>query len=1124
MLGMKPNFALKLSNDGVELAHRAPSGWLSVGTVDFAAEDVSVACAALLEKAAKLAPEGIRTKLVLPESELRYATVIAPGPTDEARRYQIEAEIEALTPYSIDDLTYDWVVEDDAALVAICARETLAEAEGFAEGYGFNPVSIVAAPESGQFQGEPFLGESTSAAAILAAEGGLQRDSEPVRITGKVAGKAVSKTAAPKVEAPKTVAPKANSLAKAPEAAPQAEPASPSAAQAKPPSPAASTPIPAEKAKAEPASKSTKAPDLLGKALATTGGAFGQSDGEDGSAKAKMSGLVRRMGTRLRREKHDDDKALSPLASPLQGQEAAPKEPAKAWVRPSATAAAAKPAQAAPVAPKAPPAAPVTAAPKAPVAKPLAAETPQPAVAQFARPKPASDAASVSKPALQPEAQSEATSDPKAEAKPDMSGTAAVAFSTRRTATPTVVAEGGKTQDPAQNPGGRIAVIEAAGQQDQRPPLTARLKQRAEEGVRKLLSGGSAAALAGVKAAANPGGNRARKQDEAASVALGGAAALGTSRRASPAQDAPIVAASRPPVNEQEKASEAEALTIFGARGNQSDGGVTARRGLMAGGGVLLLGTAVAIWMLYFNGSQPADPTQPVGDGVELASEQGLDLNGQNETISAPEVIATTADPAVAEAGQSATPAALSVIEDAEQRVELAGVADGATDEAVAQTLSEAQTQVEQAVDQVATQVAEVTEPQTTDPQTTDPDALLEQLVDDALSGQDATTELAALPETEVVQSTDAAASVPADATPSQPADAQRAAVTSQTPEIASSAATRQRLSLPSRLDAPPSAEMAIETPTPPPPFGAEFDLDENGLVVATAEGALTPSGVTVFAGRPDAVPAPRPAAIAALAPPPPAPEPEAAPEAAAAPVVAPDTPRADPALAGARPQPRSARVRALAPQPAPEPEASAPEDPQQDAVLIPDQAETETAVALQTPPPGGVSLAGLRPQRRPTDLVSPSVDTAEVAEDESELDLSEATEQAVAASLVPSGRPSNLAERAERILAAQRANPEPEESAPAETASAAAAPSIPSSASVARSATETNAIRLNRINLIGVFGTPSARRALVRTARGRVVRVAVGDRLDGGRVTAIGANELRYTKNGRNERLEIDE
>ncbi len=144
------------------------------------------------------------------------------------------------------------------------------------------------------------------------------------------------------------------------------------------------------------------------------------------------------------------------------------------------------------------------------------------------------------------------------------------------------------------------------------------------------------------------------------------------------------------------------------------------------------------------------------------------------------------------------------------------------------------------------------------------------------------------------------------------------------------------------------------------------------------------------------------------------------------------------------------------------------------------------------------------------------------------DVDLTGATAEAVAQSPMPGARPDDVAERARQILAAASAapaggTPEEVENSDAEGAvTASAAPNIPSSASVARAATESDAIRLNRINLIGVFGTPNDRRALVRLSSGRVVRVSVGDRLDGGQVTAIGESELRYTDGGRNEVLRI--
>ncbi|MEM9248410.1 MAG: hypothetical protein AAGB05_06890 [Pseudomonadota bacterium] len=82
--------------------------------------------------------------------------------------------------------------------------------------------------------------------------------------------------------------------------------------------------------------------------------------------------------------------------------------------------------------------------------------------------------------------------------------------------------------------------------------------------------------------------------------------------------------------------------------------------------------------------------------------------------------------------------------------------------------------------------------------------------------------------------------------------------------------------------------------------------------------------------------------------------------------------------------------------------------------------------------------------------------------------------------------------------------------------------PSEPSSALVARQATQTNALRLNRVTLIGVYGSASQRRALVRLPSGRYVKVQVGDRLDGGRVTSMTRDSLQYTKSGRAVELEM--
>jgi len=175
--------------------------------------------------------------------------------------------------------------------------------------------------------------------------------------------------------------------------------------------------------------------------------------------------------------------------------------------------------------------------------------------------------------------------------------------------------------------------------------------------------------------------------------------------------------------------------------------------------------------------------------------------------------------------------------------------------------------------------------------------------------------------------------------------------------------------------------------------------------------------------------------------------------------------------------------------------------------------------------------LSGFRPAKRPENLVQ-TIETTQLggqnrsvlagfrpaprpasAKVEEELDETP-TENAVVLSRLPNHRPRNFA----KLVARTRA------SAPSERATAAVAvprnqtvtPSAPTRGSVARLATTKNAINLRRTSLIGVYGSPGNRRALVRLSSGRYVKVKVGQRVDGGKVAAIGEGELRYVKGGR--------
>lgn len=287
----------------------------------------------------------------------------------------------------------------------------------------------------------------------------------------------------------------------------------------------------------------------------------------------------------------------------------------------------------------------------------------------------------------------------------------------------------------------------------------------------------------------------------------------------------------------------------------------------------------------------------------------------------------------------------------------------------------------------------------------------------------------------------------------------------------------------------PPLAEVrpdqALEDIPSPAAAGTTFTFDARGLVVPTPEGALNPDGVVIFAGKPPAVP----------------------PEAPTRFQTAPEVTQPRPELAGFRPRARPsdlvetnerAQLGGL----------SKSELAEYRPVLRPQSVQERVAAA---------SSAGISAADTEQAVAAALASTANVDADP----FADATRFAVQASIRPDTRPSNFTRTVQRA----------QQNRPAEVtqvASAAAvaprtvAPKIPSSASVSRSATVKNAINLRKVNLIGVYGKPSNRRALVRLGNGRYKKVVVGDRIDGGRVSAIGDSELRYVKSGRNVILKM--
>ena len=278
--------------------------------------------------------------------------------------------------------------------------------------------------------------------------------------------------------------------------------------------------------------------------------------------------------------------------------------------------------------------------------------------------------------------------------------------------------------------------------------------------------------------------------------------------------------------------------------------------------------------------------------------------------------------------------------------------------------------------------------------------------------------------------------------------------------------------------DAPTAqADRRPETPASPAPPGTQFVIGPRGFVLATPGGALTPDGVLVRAGPPPRSPPDMPARAVPL----------------------PGIEQTAEALAEQK------RLGGIRPRTRPENLAE-----QQERGALSGRTRSE--------------LAALRPRTRPQSVIQAAANATVTANSAAAASavaaaLAEAVEtpepetrgtaQAVLASLKPKTRPGNF----DRIV--RRSKPADTQSISGQTAKR-AAPSIPTTASVARQATSRNAINLRNVNLIGVYGNPKNRRALVRLSNGRYQKVQVGDRLNGGRVSAIGDTELRYKKSGR--------
>ncbi len=181
---MKPTFALSLSFEGISLLHRCAGGWRNAGEVALEAPDLTAALSGLRGAAARLETGPLYTKLIIPNDQIRYLS-IETGQVDPTERdAMVRASLEGATPYAVSELVYDISIEGPTTHIAAVARETLAEAEGFAAEHDFGPLSFVAIPGSKPFLGEPYFGPTKFAQTHLPAQDPVEPDGVAVVVIG----------------------------------------------------------------------------------------------------------------------------------------------------------------------------------------------------------------------------------------------------------------------------------------------------------------------------------------------------------------------------------------------------------------------------------------------------------------------------------------------------------------------------------------------------------------------------------------------------------------------------------------------------------------------------------------------------------------------------------------------------------------------------------------------------------------------------------------------------------------------------------------------------------------------------------------------------------------------------
>ncbi len=1057
---MKPNFALDFRNDVLTLLHRTPRGWQTVGQTRLDVEDLAVALSYMRATALGLSPDGITTKLVIPNSQILYTTVHAPAADAGRRRKQVARALEGRTPYAVADLAFDIGGSGPDVKVAVIARETLAEAEAFAVEHRFNPVAFVAVPDVEGFGAEPWFGTTSCAGAYLSEGQRVERDTIPIVNLTRDLPEQTKALPEPIARAP---------AAAADEPAPHHEAGSPGAgpgvggvvadnlAGSDPVTPIASNVMPeahealtqAELALAAPiVDAAPEVPTLPADQMPEASSAAMPPEADPvaiSDVSAQPQAIV------LPGQTVNPSELSAEIAADAHSQAAFPGPVRALGVAAFATDLDARPGKAAPV------------VDEAPMVVDVVDELPDDSSqADVAAPPPAARPVGLAG-VLEPSIPDETPATPPA--------SLLLAFGSRRAQEASAKAASLRADDgkfatgKAPGLGGVTATRTGkAAKVTTLPPGPAK-PDPMQSDVVKLPSRGVAPIAGSAAVSSRPAAKPAGKSG-VAGKAFRGLGALVTSPSIAGAKERRAIIQTVTPPTGPSTAASAAAATLTTAKPKPYGGGLGSRNmtpqkprylGLILTGILLVFLALVAAWSTLFleardtGGAEPATVAEaelPTPDDEMLAdlqgpdqtatdTEAGPDFGAPADPPADPEVDLATVDVPEAIAAPAVVAAPLPVAEPAP-------VTDVDIETSAALTpTSDPQDEIFLAsMDEPPVMLDALSLPQPPERRDAPPGAFAPPPPFGTVYQFDANGLIVATPDGIV------------------------------TPEGVMLFAGRPTLEPPPR-----PASLAAQTIVTSVPAGTETAADAAPVVdtgtapETTAD--VAPADPALAGARPRARPQ-------TLTPPTQNAEDDASLAPAAGSRFASLRPRANP----------SNLVAATAPVPPADPIAE-----------LGAQAASLTAQANATAATRGpLTLAVSRkPEPRPQDL-SRAVEAA----------VAVASRQPLATPPVEEPAPLEAATQ----TASAAGNTEIEADSEPEVASA--MPRLPTKASVSKQATFVNAINLSKVNLIGVYGTPSNRYALIRQTNGRYKKVEIGDSFDGGRVAAITASEVRYQKSGK--------